>query len=295
VGGNWRKNLIWLGVGLVVALGAGFGLTPYFKGFWQVNPVALWIGAFPLYWYGVTMAAAVLAGVAWLLKRGRRFVSDAELINIAIWAILGGIIGARLLFVILKLPDFIGQPWWNLLNLHSGGLSIHGALIGGLLGILLYVRGQSRPNKWLYFRKILDLIVPSLILGQIIGRIGNFFNQEAFGGPTNLPWRMFVAPEFRPVGFSDYQFFHPTFLYSIIGLLIVLVIILMVERRFDQPGRLVIAYLIAYSAERFVIEFFRIDSDRAGILTWAQWASLVLIMIALVISLIWRGKLTKKT
>jgi len=279
-----------VGAGVGLAVLAALLLTPYFKGNRLVNPVLVWIGGFPVYWYGLTMAGAVLAAFYWFRRRAASFLGESHVINLAIWLVGSGIVGARLTFVILKWPEFSTQPWWAILNLHSGGLSIHGALLFGMAAAWLYARRYQLP-----ILRLFDLLAPPVVVGQIIGRLGNFFNQEAFGGPTTLPWKMFVAPPFRPAQFSDQQFFHPTFLYSMVGLAIVLAILMAVERKVKHPGAVLLAYVIAYGVERFVIEWFRVDSAKLGALTWAQWASIGAIMIALVISLIWRGRTIKKT
>jgi len=271
-----------------VVLG-GLALTPYFKGNAIVNPVLLKLGGFSIYWYGLTMAVATLSAFAWWQRRATPKLGEVHSINLATWLVICGLIGARLLFVFLKWPEFSSGPWWSILDLHSGGLSIHGALIAGALTTIIYAWRYRLPMLSLF-----DLLAPPVILGQIIGRLGNFFNQEAFGGPTALPWKMWVAPELRPTQFSDQAFFHPTFLYSMIGLALVLMIVIWVERRSVRPGIVLLTYLIAYSIERFVIEFFRVDSDKLSRLTWAQWASIIVIMIAWVISLIWRGRTVKK-
>jgi len=279
-----------VGAGLGLAILVALLLTPYFKGNRLVNPVLVGIGGFPFYWYGLTMVGAVLASFYWFRRRATSFLGESHIINLAVWLVGSGIVGARLTFVVLKWPDFSTQPWWAMLDLHSGGLSIHGALLFGVAAAWLYARRYQLPVLQLF-----DLLAPPVVVGQIIGRLGNFFNQEAFGGPTTLPWKMFVAPPFRPAQFSDQQFFHPTFLYSMVGLAIVLAILMVVEQKVRLPGAVLLVYIIAYAVERFVIEWFRVDSARLGALTWAQWASIGAIMIALAISLIWRGRTIKKT
>lgn len=275
--------------GVILVVLGGLALTPYFKGFAIVNPVLVKLGDFPVYWYGLAMTVATLLAFLWWQRRSTPKLGEIHAVNLAIWLVLSGLIGARLLFVVLKWSEFSGLPWWEVFNLHGGGLSIHGALIFGVIATIIYAKRYQLPLLPLF-----DLLVPPVILGQIIGRLGNFFNQEAFGGPTNLPWKMFVAPEFRPPQFANQAFFHPTFLYSMIGLTLVLMIVLLIERRTVRPGAVLITYIAAYGIERFVIEFFRVDSDKLGVFTWAQWGSIALIMIALAISLIWRGRTIKK-
>jgi phosphatidylglycerol---prolipoprotein diacylglyceryl transferase len=289
VGGSRIKYLGLIVSGIILATLVWVALTPYFKGNLTVNPVLVEIGGFPIYWYGLTMTVATLAAFLWWQRRSTPKLGEIHPINLATWLVLFGLAGARLLFVILKWSDFAGLPWWSALDLHTGGLSIHGALIAGAITTIVYARRYRLPLLNLF-----DLLIPPVILGQVIGRLGNFFNQEAFGGPTGLPWKMWVSPSLRPSQFSDQAFFHPTFLYSMIGLAIVLVIVLWAEGRYRQAGSTLLAYIFAYSVERFVIEFFRIDSDRLGVFSLAQWVSLATIMIALAISLIWRGRTRKQ-
>jgi len=168
-----------------------------------------------------------------------------------------------------------------------GGLSIHGALLGGIISLWWY-SAKAKLNFW----QLADLGVPGLALGQAIGRFGNFFNQEAFGGPTQLPWKMFVAPGSRPIEFLQERYFHPTFIYESIldiALLIVLLRIMLYPKRvgplslgsYGRVGSILAWYLILYSGVRFGVEWFRVDSDSVGIFTLAQWASLVIIAIGI--------------
>ena len=158
------------------------------------------------------------------------------------------------------------------MNYIQWGLSIHGTILGGLLALAIYSRLSNLPVL-----KFANLFIPAVVLGQAIVRFGNFFNQEAFGGPTTIPWKMFVSPEFRPVGLEEVAFFHPTFLYESIGLLIILGILLALLKK--NPSVLFGWYLILYSSLRFFIEYARIDSDMWGPLTIAQWASIGIVII----------------
>lgn len=268
-------------VALKLALGAafivmlGFFLAPYFTGDKPLDPVMVQLGWTTIYWYGFLIVVSIVAG--FLLAAGylapRFSLSFEHLLNITIWALAGGLVGARIVFVILKWPIYAGNLSEIWLFPH-GGLSIHGAVLFGALAILIYTR-FTKLNFW----KIGDMIAPALILGQAIGRFGNFVNQEAFGGPTDLPWKMFVAPEFRPAGLEDFVYFHPTFLYESIFALGILVVLLSLIKRKLPAGYVMATYLILYSSLRFIVEFFRIDSDTWGVLTVAQWASLALIIL----------------
>ena len=159
----------------------------------------------------------------------------------------------------------------------EGGLAIHGGLIAGVLV------GLGLAHRWhLPILKSLDIAAPSLAIGQAIGRWGNFFNEEAFGRPTNLPWKLYISPPHRPPGYAPYDFFHPTFLYeSLWDLLIFLVLVLVLRRHLaGRPGALFFCYVGLYSIGRFAIEAIRLDSFWLGPFRVPQLASLVGVAIA---------------
>ena len=267
-------------LGLIISVVIYWWLQPYFLGVKTIQPVIFRVGDWPIHWYGLLMAVAVLLAIFVVSRLVKNTVWEPHILGLIASAALGGIIGARLLFVILKWQYFAVAPA-EILDLPGGGLSIHGALLGGALSIYLYCRANR-----LSFGQASDILVPWVTLGQMIGRFGNFFNQEAFGGPTSLPWKMWVAPEFRPYPFRNYSWFHPTFLYESIGLLIILLILLIAQQKKLLAGSVTLIYLIAYSVLRFGIEFFRIDSDKWGALTVAQWGSLAIILLGIISGLI---------
>ena len=267
-------------LGLLIFVIIGWWLHPYFAGMREIQPVILHLGTWPIHWYGFLMAAAVVIALWGVSRTARGTVWEPHILGLVTSAVAGGIIGARLLFMILKWQYFAGAPL-EIFNLPGGGLSIHGALLGGALAVYWY----SRAYK-LSFGAVADLLIPWVAVGQIIGRFGNFFNQEAFGGPTSSPWKMWVAQSSRPEAWQNYSWFHPTFLYESIGLLVILLILLIAQRKKLVLGSVALIYAGAYSVLRFGIEFFRIDSDRWGSLTVAQWGSLAIILISLIGGLI---------
>lgn len=274
------RNLRIIGiicVGLILLIG---WIEPYFSGVRLINSIFLHLGSWQIHWYGLLMATAVIAGWYLLDRTAKGTYLAEKTLDFIIWISLGGIVGARLLFVLLKWSDFAGN-WRDILSLSQGGMSIHGALVGGFIASVIYCRYSK-----ISLTQTLDMLIAPLLLGQIIGRFGNFFNQEAFGGPTNLPWKMFVAPNFRPEGYLDNSFFHPTFLYEAIGLGLLLWLVVRFRKLSLPPGALILIYLIGYSVLRFGIEFFRIDSDKLGQLTVAQWGSIAIIMGGVIIGLI---------
>ena len=240
--------------------------------------IAFQVGPVVVRWYGILMATAIIVGL-WLGHREARKegLPADDIISAGQWAILAGLVGARLYEVVFNW-DYYGRFPSKIIAVWEGGLAMHGGLIvGPLVGAIL-------AAKWkLPILHGLDIAAPSMVLGQAIGRWGNFFNEEAFGAPTNLPWKLYISPGARPPGFARYDYFHPTFLYESLwdlGVFIALVTWLRPKYR-DQPGAVFFAYVGLYSVGRFVIETVRLDSFWIGPFRVAHIASLVGIAVAL--------------
>ena len=229
-------------------------------------------------WYGVLIASSMALGL-WLASREatRRGESPDDLLKAAEIALIGGLIGARLYYVLFNLDYYQTQPWWRTFAVWEGGLAIHGGLIAGLLAGGAYVWAKGLP-----LLTYLDIVAPPLVLAQAIGRWGNFFNEEAFGRPTELPWKLFISEPRRPPAYVDHQFFHPTFLYESLwdaGAFLLLYFVL--RRRFERaPGALFLAYLGIYSLGRFWVEGLRTDSLMLGSLRVAQLVSIGAVIVA---------------
>lgn len=229
-------------------------------------------------WYGLLIAGAMALGL-WLASRdaARRGESPDELLKAGEFALVGGLVGARLYYVLFNLDYYETQPWWRMFAVWEGGLAIHGGLIGGLVAGGAYVFRRGLP-----LLTYLDIIAPYLALGQAIGRWGNFFNEEAFGRPTDVPWKLFISEPHRPPQYFDTPYFHPTFLYESLwdgGVFLVLVLAL--RRRLERaPGALFLAYLALYSAGRFWIEGLRLDSLMLGPFRAAQIVSIAALILA---------------
>jgi phosphatidylglycerol:prolipoprotein diacylglycerol transferase len=230
-------------------------------------------------WYGVLIAAAMALGL-WLAAReaSRRGENPDDLLKASEIALIAGLVGARLYYVLFNLDYYGTQPWWRALAVWEGGLAIHGGLIGGLVAGGAYVWLRRLPLP-----RYLDIVAPSLPLGQAIGRWGNFFNEEAFGGPTALPWKLYISEVRRPPGLADQEYFHPTFLYeSLWDLGVFAVLYVALRRRLERaPGALFLAYVGLYSAGRFWVEALRTDSLMLGSIRVAQAASVLGVAIAL--------------
>jgi phosphatidylglycerol---prolipoprotein diacylglyceryl transferase len=260
-------------------------MPPILGLFTSPGPVLLHFGPITVRWYGLLIASAVLLGVILSRSLARRRQVDPEIISDAvIWLVLGAIPCARIYYVLFEWQQYANNPS-RILAIWQGGIAIHGAIIGGVLAGLIFAR-VKRISFW----QLADLTVPSLSLGQAIGRWGNFFNSEAFGSPTDLPWKLYIPKQLtingqtfspRPSQFANVDFFHPTFLYESIWNLGVLGLLLWLFSQSQKPtsgikvGTLPLVYCIAYSLGRVWIEGLRMDSLMVGPLKMAQVISLV--------------------
>jgi phosphatidylglycerol:prolipoprotein diacylglycerol transferase len=251
--------------------------------------IAFQIGPIVIRWYGILMATAILAGL-WLAHRQARREGLAvdDLLSAAQWAILAGLAGARLYEVAFNW-DYYGEYPAKIIAVWEGGLAIHGGLIAGpLVGVWL-------ARRWgLPVLRSLDVAAPPIALGQAIGRWGNFFNEEAFGRPTDLPWKLYISPPHRPPGYGAAEYFHPAFLYeSLWDLAVFAALITWLRPRLrDRPGGLFFAYVGLYSVGRFAIEALRLDSFWLGSIRVPQLASVLGVLIA-VVGLVWANRRMK--
>jgi phosphatidylglycerol---prolipoprotein diacylglyceryl transferase len=234
-------------------------LTPLFA-FTSPGPLVFQLGPFALRWYGLLIALAVLAGLALATRLGKaRGIEPALIADLLPLLVLGAVIGARIYYVALEWRQYADNPL-EALAIWRGGIAIHGALIGGALITILYCRWRRQA-----FWPLLDVLMPAVALGQAIGRWGNFFNSEAFGVPTDLPWKLTIPAVNRPPEFIDQIHFHPTFLYESLWNVGVCLLLLLLfgqasrGRIYLPAGALSCVYLMAYSSGRVWIEGLRID------------------------------------
>ena len=213
-----------------------------------------------IYFYGVILAIAITTGTLVSDYIGSKIFNLAKetIIDMAPYVVITGIIGARLYYCLLNYDFYLRFPT-EILAIRHGGISIHGALIGGFIGLIFFAK-----RKNLSVLKLCDVSAIGLALAQAIGRWGNFFNSEAFGTPTNLPWKLYIAPQYRPIPYTDYEYFHPAFLYeSVLDLIIFFVLLLLTKTKLrNKNGNLALIYLIMYSFVRILVESIRIDSVR---------------------------------
>jgi phosphatidylglycerol---prolipoprotein diacylglyceryl transferase len=248
--------------------------------FQSPGPIILEIGSLAIRWYGLLIASAVLIGVTLSQYLARRRGINPDLLgDLAIWLVVGAIPCARAYYVLFEWQEYSQRPQ-DIIAIWKGGIAIHGAILGAVLATYLF----SRFNR-ISFWQLLDLVVPSAILGQAIGRWGNFFNSEAFGNPTDLPWKLYIAPQYRPIEYINYEYFHPTFLYESLWNLGVFALLLWLffwglkHKNRLKVGTLTLVYAIAYSTGRFWIEWLRTDSLMLGFLKIAQVVSLIAIAL----------------
>ena len=211
-----------------------------------------------IYFYGVVLALAIVAGTFVADFIGTKYfdLKKETIIDLSPYLVISGIIGARLYYCLLNYDFYLRFPT-EILAIRHGGISIHGAILGGLVGLIIFAKRNN-----ISIPKLADISAIGLVLAQSIGRWGNFFNSEAFGTPTDLPWKLYIAPQYRPVPYTNVEYFHPTFLYeSILDFGIFLILFYIVKNKlFKKDGNIALCYLITYSLARIFVEHFRIDS-----------------------------------
>lgn len=255
--------------------------------FTSPGPTLIELGPLTIRWYGLLIASAVLIGVSLSQYLAKQRNVDPNLLgDLAIWLVIGAIPAARLYYVLFEWKQYSQHPE-QIIAIWNGGIAIHGAILGGTLAAIIFARIQ-KISIW----QLADLVAPSLILGQAIGRWGNFFNSEAFGDPTNLPWKLYIPPQRRPANFINFEYFHPTFLYESLWNLMVFGLLMTLFNRSlkGKPrlkvGTIALVYMVAYSCGRVWIEGLRTDSLMIGPLRIAQIVSLSAITLGL-LGLVW--------
>ncbi|MHC4478948.1 MAG: prolipoprotein diacylglyceryl transferase [Planctomycetota bacterium] len=239
--------------------------------------VAFEIGSFEIRWFGLIITAALILGTILAYREAVRRGRDPEpLVDIIIIAILAGLVGGRIYYVLLYWPHF-AQDLMKILAVWEGGMGVLGAILGALLAVILYGKLKGLPVL-----PYCDICAPFAALAQAIGRWGTFFNEEAFGAPTDLPWKLYISPSNRPLQLQQYEYFHPTFLYeSLWNLFIFAVLYFIFRKRLAQiPGALTCLYLGLYACGRFLIESIRVDSPLLGSLRTAQVLSVLFFLAA---------------
>ncbi|WP_164668123.1 prolipoprotein diacylglyceryl transferase [Virgibacillus doumboii] len=252
-----------------------------------LDRVFLQIGPLPIYWYGVIIATGAFLGLYLATRESDRLGLKKDLmVDLVVFAIPISILFARIYYVIFEWDRYVGGPWWDVFAVWEGGIAIHGALIGAVLTAVIYARVQK-----VSFWQLADIAAPSLILGQAIGRWGNFMNQEAHGGPiSEATYNSFhtYLPDFIMNQMCiEGVMYHPTFLYESFWNVLVFIFLLVLRRKNPLRGEVFLSYVIAYSIGRFFVEGMRTDSlyIPGTEIRMAQFISvaLILVMVAIIV------------
>lgn len=242
--------------------------------------VAFNIGPLPVYYYGIIIATALLTGglISYFVAKKLYPEINPEIVfEIYPSIIIGAILGARIYYCLLS-HAYYSQHLIEIFAIRHGGMSIHGGILGGLILGIIYAKRHK-----LNILKLCDIISYGLIIGQAIGRWGNFFNSEAFGRPTEFFLKLYIPISKRPIDFMQYSYFHPTFLYESILDICIFLILFFLIRNFNKgkDGIIFFSYLMLYSIARIIIEQIRIDSvlNIFGI-PIAQLISVLIILIS---------------
>jgi len=246
-----------------------------------MNPVLVDLGFIKIYWYSVMILIGLFLGGSLIIKESKKFkISEDYMVNLILYTIVFGIIGARLYYVIFNW-SYYSNNLLDIFKVWEGGLAIHGGLLFGLITIIIYTKKYGiKPFR------MLDIVVVGLILGQAIGRWGNFFNGEAHGGATTLEFlQSLMLPNFIIEGMNIHGvYYHPTFLYESLWCLLGFIVLLIFrKRKYNKIGQTTGLYLVWYGIGRFVIESMRTDSLMLGSFKMAQIVSVLFIVIGLVI------------
>ncbi len=244
----------------------------------MISPVAVEFGPFTIYWYSVFILTGIVSGYLLAKPEAKRRGLTLDQLQLSIfYGVIPGIIGARLYHVIDQWDRYAQVPS-EILALNHGGLGILGGLAGGALGLYVFCRRHR-----ISFLTLLDVWAPSALLAQAIGRFGNWTNQEAFGPPTDAPWKIFIEPLNRPAEYAGSAYFHPTFFYEAgLDFIGVAALLLLRPKLRQKPGAVLGAYLVIYALGRAIVEFYRFDTAEVFGLAVAH-----LIAIAMVILGIW--------
>ncbi len=257
-----------------------------------LNRVFLQVGPITIYWYGVIIASGLFLGLYLATKEADRLGLKKDLItDLIVFAAPIAIIFARIYYVIFEWENYRGASFLSLIAVWEGGIAIHGALIGAVLTAIVYARVRD-----VSFWQLADIVAPSLILGQAIGRWGNFMNQEAHGGPiSEAAYQNFhqYLPDFIMNQMCiNGVLYHPTFLYESFWNILVFIGLLLLRKYNPLRGEIFLSYIIMYSIGRIFIEGMRTDSLFLGPIKQAQFFSLLLIIGAIML-IIYRRKSAK--
>ncbi|MDX1658909.1 MAG: prolipoprotein diacylglyceryl transferase [Nitriliruptorales bacterium] len=219
------------------------------------------IGPLDVHYYGILIAIGIAIALTLVRRRYEHFGGDPDLVDrVLVWAVVAGFVGARLAYASTHLHRFEGRPE-AILFIWEGGLAFFGGLTFGAITAIVLVARWTDGGRFGDFPRFADAAAPGIPLAQAIGRWGNYFNQELFGTPSDLPWAVEIDPGNRPEQYQDAATFHPTFLYESLYNFLVVALLLLIERRTElRRGSLIFVYLIFYGIGRFLLELIRTDT-----------------------------------
>ena len=279
----------------------GLGINEF-----ALDNVAFTIGNFDVYWYGVIITCGIIFAFLYAAFRGKyESVIFDDLVDVGLWTVVLGVLGARLYYVLTSLEKYIPKPFnlWelikNMFDIRSGGLAIYGGIIGGILGIIIVTKVKKINTL-----KLLDMAAPGVMVGQLMGRWGNFFNGEAFGGIVEsehplyfLRMGLISDNTIRDFGTREMVFVHPTFLYESLWNLTGFIIINALYKKKKFNGQIACMYLSWYGFGRFFIEGLRTDSLYVGPFRISQVVGILCFVVfggLLVAGLVYSKKLAVK-
>jgi len=265
-------------------------------------PDGFYIGTFKIYFYALAILTGVLLA-AWLssVQAKKRGINPDYVWDMLPWLLIAGILGARIWHILTPPQSMVDQGITTyyylthpieMLKFRNGGLGIPGGIIGGAIALFFYARKRK-----VSFAVWADIIAPGLALAQAMGRWGNFFNQEVYGAPTNLPWKLFIDPSRRLPEYADVAYYHPLFLYEMIYNLLNMALLLWIGKRFAnrlKNGDIFLVYLIVYPVGRFFLEYLRLDPSPVGTLNVNQ-TLMGIIALCAAAALVLRHALAKKS
>ena len=249
-----------------------------------MHPIAFYLGSLPIRWYGVMMALAFMAGLWTATLRARRVNVSGEIVSdITLWVMLGGILGARFVYVTTYWKtEFAGGPFAEVFMVQHGGLVYYGGLIGSTIAAVIFIVWKKLP-LW----KILDIFAPSIALGSVFGRIGCFLNGCCYGRVCDLPWAVAAPADHVAGGAFFHPMVHPVQIYDALLNLLLYVFLAWLFRRKKFDGQIFATYLIVYAVFRSIAEYFRgdypTDHVHAG-LTSAQLVSVPIFVVGLALA-----------
>jgi phosphatidylglycerol:prolipoprotein diacylglycerol transferase len=252
-------------------------------------PTGIPIGPITIHFYGILIMIGVLAATWLSARRASQYGQNPDAAwDILPYALIGGILGARIWHILtppasmvaigMTTQFYLTHPL-DAIAIWNGGLGIPGAVLGGFIAVYIYSRRHDMNIlTWT------DIIAPGLALAQAIGRWGNFVNQELYGAPTDLPWKLFISPSARLAGYQDIAYYHPLFLYEFFWNLLNMALLLWISRRFKgwlKTGDIFLTYLVVYPVGRFMLEFLRLDPSNLGGINANQTLMLVTATLSL--------------